>query len=313
MKISCDRLLRIYLSLMSLLLLTPVLISCTEIEIESSPTESEIAVTATPIGKARSGNLNGSTPISNSPTTTQQTAQTDELEDTGDILIFHTPVEDETYQEVHDIIKESQIFEEIAATINEVLILPNDIPVYFMECGEENAYYDPSSVEITMCYELIEGYKEIFTEDVETDEEYIAEVINAGLFTFFHELGHALVDQLELPITGREEDVVDEFAAIILLQAGEEGENAVLSGVWQFAVDAEEEAELEELTYWGEHSLDIQRYYNMACLVYGSNPEKYQFLVEDEDLPAERAEGCEYEYAQKSQSWEVLLSPYYKE
>lgn len=313
MNILRDRLRTVYATLMSLVLLNPVLISCTEIDIESSPSESEISATATPIGKARSGNLKGSTPISNSRTTIQQTAQTDELQDTGDILIFHTPVEDETYQEVHDIIKESQIFEEIAQTINNLLILPNDIPVYFMECGEENAYYDPSAVEITMCYELIERYKQIFTEEVETDEEYIAEVINAGLFTFFHELGHALVDQLALPITGREEDVVDEFAAIILLQAGEEGENAVLSGVWQFAVDAEEEAELEELTYWGEHSLDIQRYYNMACLVYGSNPEKYKFLVEDEDLPAERAEGCEYEYAQKSQSWEVLLSPYYKE
>ncbi|MCT7982192.1 DUF4344 domain-containing metallopeptidase [Laspinema sp. A4] len=313
MKILPDRLRRIYVTLMSFVVLTPVLISCTEIEIESSSTESEISATATPIGKARSGHIEGTTPASNTRIIIRQSAQTDELEDPGNILIFHTPVEDETYQEVHEIIQESEIFEEIAQTINELLILPNDIPVYFMECGEANAYYDPSTVEITMCYELIEGYKQIFTEEVETDEEYIAEVINAGLFTFFHELGHALVDQLELPITGREEDVVDEFAAIILLQAGEEGENAVLSGVWQFAVDAEEEAELEELTYWGEHSLNIQRYYNMACLVYGSNPEKYQFLVEDEDLPAERAEGCEYEYAQKSQSWEVLLSPYYQE
>ncbi|HEY9836310.1 MAG TPA: DUF4344 domain-containing metallopeptidase, partial [Vampirovibrionales bacterium] len=272
MKFLPDRVRRVYATLISLVLLNPVLISCTEIEIESSTPESKISATATPIGKARSRNGEGTSLASNSRNIIRQTGQPDEPEHTGKLLIFHTPVEDETYQEVHDIIEESQIFEEIAQTINELIILPNDIPVYFMECGEENAYYDPNTVEITMCYELIEGYKEIFTAEVETDEEYINEVINAGLFTFFHELGHALVDQLELPITGREEDVVDEFAAIILLQAGEEGENAVLSGVWQFAVDAEEEAELEDLTYWGEHSLNIQRYYNMACLVYGSNP-----------------------------------------
>lgn len=243
----------------------------------------------------------------------QQIAQLPKLKDTGDIKIFHNPVEDETYEEVHLILKNTKVFEEIAAGLNEELALPNDIEVYFQECGEENAYYDPETSQITLCYELIQRYKEIFADNAETEEEYVIEIINAALFTFFHELGHALVDRLELPITGKEEDVVDEFAALILLGSGEEGEQAALAGVLQFAVDAEEEAELEELAYWDEHSLSIQRFYNMACLVYGSNSEKYSFLVEDGDLPQERADGCEYEYAQKSNSWEILLAPYLKE
>lgn len=242
-----------------------------------------------------------------------QTAQLEPIEDKGDIYIFHEPVEDETYQEVHEIIKETEFFEEVATGINDVLTLPEDIKVYFIECGEENAYYDPETREIWMCYELVESYRQIFAEDIESDEEYVTEVINAAVFTFFHELGHALVDLLALPITGKEEDVVDEFAAIVLLAAGEDGEDAILSGLWQFYVDAEEEAELEDLAYWDEHSLSIQRFYNMACLIYGSDPEGYDFLVEDGDLPKERAESCEYEYAQKAQSWEVLLAPYIKE
>ncbi len=312
MNILRDRLGSVYFPLVSLVIFNPILISCTDIEIKFSAIGSQVSVSSISTVKARSGSPKEGDRAIHSTIKIQDTTETEEVEDTGDIQIFHRHVKDETYQEVHDIIQESEAFERIADGFNEVLILPNDIPVYFIECGEENAYYDPSTVEITMCYELIERYKEIFTAEVETEEEYIAEVINAALFTFFHELGHALVDQLELPITGREEDVVDEFAAILLLESGEEWEAAALSGVWQFAADAEEEAELEELAYWGEHSLDIQRYYNMACLVYGSNPEKYQFLVENEDLPEERADGCEYEYTQKSQSWDILLAPHYK-
>ncbi|QYO63788.1 DUF4344 domain-containing metallopeptidase [Leptolyngbya sp. 7M] len=43
--------------------------------------------------------------------------------------------------------------------------------------------------------------------DVETQAEYEDQVLNAGLFTFFYELGHTLVDQYELPITGHEKDI----------------------------------------------------------------------------------------------------------
>jgi len=63
---------------------------------------------------------------------------------------------------------------------------------------------------------------------------------------------------------------------------------------------------------WGEHSLSEQRFYNILCLVYGSNPEKFNFLVEDGDLPEERAEICPSEYERKVNSWDTLLSPYWK-
>ena len=232
-------------------------------------------------------------------------------EDRGDIQIAYQPGEDEEQEAVRQIIEESGWFDEIADDLNDNLVLPEDISVQFEACDESNAFYDPETVEISMCYELIQDYEEILEEDSDSAADREANILNAALFTFYHELGHALVDQLDLPITGREEDAVDEFAAVMLLYWDEDHE-AALSGAWQFDLDAQEAAELDELAYWGEHSLDIQRFYNVLCLIYGSDPDYYAFLVADGDLPEERAETCELEYEQKSEIWMELLDPHLK-
>ncbi|NEP13596.1 MAG: hypothetical protein F6K14_26015 [Symploca sp. SIO2C1] len=145
-----------------------------------------------------------------------------DIDDQGDVQIIYTSPEDESHEEIYEIFQETEEFDFLAEELNEAIALPRDISVRFEECDEENAFYDPETVEISMCYELIQKYKEIFADDAESDDEYVTEVIDAALFTFYHELGHALVDQLELPITGSEEDAVDELAAIILLE--EQGE-----------------------------------------------------------------------------------------
>lgn len=228
------------------------------------------------------------------------------------IEVTHRPVDDPQYQEVHDILQETEVFETIADSFSEELVLPNAIAVNFEECGEENAYYSPDDVTISMCYELIERYKAIFASENLSEDEYTEEVVNAALFTFYHELGHALVDQLNLPITGKEEDVVDEFATVVLLQDNDI--SGVLSGMYQFALDAEEtEASLDQLAFWDEHSFDSQRFYSIACLIYGSDPAEFTDLVTDEELPADRAESCPVEYERKTAAWNALLEPHYRE
>lgn len=233
------------------------------------------------------------------------------IEDTGNLSVEYVAPEDETYKEINQILQDTAIYDQIVEQLNQELAFPNDISVKFEECGEENAYYDSENVQISMCYELIQYYADVLGEEAETQEEYEDEVIYAGLFTFFHELGHALVDQYQLPITTREEDVVDNFAAILLVEAGKD--DAVIAGIDQFDIDAEEEAELEELPFWDEHSLNAQRSYNVSCIVYGSDPEKYADWVDEGWLPEDRADQCEAEYEQAVTSWETLLSPYRKE
>ncbi|MEN9226288.1 MAG: DUF4344 domain-containing metallopeptidase [Thermostichus sp. HHBFW_bins_43] len=234
------------------------------------------------------------------------------IEDEGDLILTYEASADAELEAVRLILESNGTFDKLIAGLNEELAFPQDIQVVFTECGTVNAFYDPEAVQISMCYELIAYYAALFADENTSPEELEEHVINAGLFTFFHELGHALVDQYELPITGREEDVVDEFAVLSLLEYGSEGEWAAIVGMAQFAFDAAVEAELETLAYWGEHALSAQRFYTMACLIYGSNPEQFADLVGEDGLPEERAAQCPYEYEQKYNSWTVLLEPYFK-
>lgn len=235
------------------------------------------------------------------------------VRDTGDFVVHYGETGNDDYLELEAIFKEIQLLEETVKALNDVFALPTDVAVVLRECGEVNAFYDPESHEIALCYELVEHFAQIFLQDAETDEEQEeagASLAGATMFTFFHEMGHALIDVYDLPVTGREEDAVDQLATLILLEGGEEGESAALDGASSFV--GEEEAEMEDLAFWDEHSLDEQRFYNIVCWSYGKNPEGLQDLVDDETLPANRAERCPAEYDRMSRSWESLLEPYTK-
>ena len=229
-------------------------------------------------------------------------------QDRGDLILHYEPPTDADFNEIYSILHETAFFDDLVTELNSTYIFPQDIDIVFMECGEENAFYDPDTVEIHMCYDLIRKYADIFAEEYQGD--YSNEVILASHFTFLHELGHALVDQYQLPIIAREEDVVDSFATILLLQTGEE--DAVIAGIEQFDVDAEEDEAFSELSFWGEHSLSIQRVYNIACWVYGSDPNRYADFVRDDFLPEARAEGCPEEYEQAMEGWQTLLADFIK-
>lgn len=233
------------------------------------------------------------------------------VRDTGDFVVLYE--ETDNYQEMEAIFKETRLLEDTVQELNGVFSLPANVPVVLRECGEVNAFYDSESGEISLCYELVEHYAEIFMADAETEEEQEeagTSVASATMFTFFHEMGHALIHIYDLPITGREEDAVDQLAALILLQGGEEGENAAIDGANSFVSDQEEE--MDDLAFWDEHSLDDQRFYNILCWIYGKDPEGYEYFVEDETLPANRAARCPAEYNRLSRSWESLLDPYVK-
>jgi hypothetical protein len=235
------------------------------------------------------------------------------VRDTGNFVVQYGETGNEDYQELEAVFKETRLLEDTVKELNGTFALPTDVPVVLRECGEVNAFYDPESGEISLCYELVEHYSEIFMADAQTDEEQEeagTSVASATMFTFFHEMGHALIAIYDLPVTGREEDAVDQLATMILLQGGEEGENSAIDGANSFV--GEDEEEMDDLSFWDEHSLDEQRFYNILCWIYGKDPEGYQYLVEDETLPANRAERCPAEYNRMSRSWEALLDPYVK-
>lgn len=239
----------------------------------------------------------------------------------GKFRLTYAATKNAEYRKVQALFKETGLLEEAVSGLNDTFRIPRDVEVLVRECGEANSYYEPDKHRISLCYELVSYYSDSFFADATTNEEKTdagEAVAGATLFTLFHELGHALIDLWDLPITGREEDAVDQLATIILLEGGEDGQTAALNGASAFWGNGEEDedgdsAGEEERSFWDEHSLGEQRFYNIVCWSYGSDPDGNADLIGDDWLPEDRADSCPEEYSRMAKAWDTLLSPYVKE
>ena len=242
----------------------------------------------------------------------------------GKASVRYEAPETEAFKEIMTDLKARGVLEEVADSINEEINLPVNLALVAAECGEVNAFYDPNKRQITLCYELMEFFAGLhFTdaeesaEDGEVDGDKVLDsIFGATHFVVYHEAGHALVHLLNLPITGKEEDAVDQLATLVLINADDDAStNAVLDGAYTFMLQgaaSEAEEEGAELAFWDEHSLDPQRFYNITCWMLGSDPETFASFVEDEMLPEARAVRCPGEWEQISNAWGTLLKPYFK-
>ena len=217
-------------------------------------------------------------------------------------LVYNTATK---YQGLQQRFQKSKIFEGVVAGLNQQkLNLPVEIPVIFTDCGEANAFYIPKKQQVIMCYELFEYMAIVFNKSGLSTEAAVQKSVSAGTFILYHEVGHALVDVLQLPITGKEEDTVDDFAAILLLDSNNnEADEIVLNASLFFSAQT-------DTPYWDEHSFGQQRFYNLVCLLYGKNPEQYGGIAQKVGLGESRAVRCPGEYEQKVLSWQRLLAPH---
>lgn len=249
--------------------------------------------------------------VSKNTGTNESGLETQEIADRGDFKVVYSPVTNQDYLKYERMFKDEQIFENEAQVLNERLSLPYDININIAECGEENAFYDPSTKQIVMCYELLDHLADVFYDYVETDTEMGIAVLDSMYFAFYHEVGHMVIDIYDLPATGNPEDNADQVSTLILLNSGESGINSILQGANWFFIKSEK-SNIDESVFADIHSPDKRRYYNLLCWIYGSDQQNGESLITDRGLPEDRAFGCEDEYARMSNAWDRLLSQYFK-
>lgn len=134
-------------------------------------------------------------------------------------------------------------------------------------------------------------------------------------FVLLHEIAHLIIAEKQIPIIGPVENAADYIATTILVR----GENFdvddpealrrfahsaadAFSSSWQKSSERK-----RAVPYWDNHSLDIQRYYTVLCLLYGSAPNEQNNILMSEALPEQRAAGCpvEYEMALRGVKWMI--------
>jgi len=143
-------------------------------------------------------------------------------------------------------------------------------------------------------------------------ENAVAFVVGNMLFVLLHELAHAVIADLEIPVLGWVEDAADQFAILRMLWVGSAFTHRVLADAtkgWFFSARRDRK-EGEPLAFYDEHSLDQQRAYHIVCLMVGHNPNEMVDLANEMKLPDDRRESCKKDFAQASSSWTVALKPH---
>ena len=213
-------------------------------------------------------------------------------------------------------------FKHAVARINEQLDLPQDLRVRLVGTREaarhqvESPTYVPHDRTVYFPYSFPDRSRDDLDRfghpDLPKAED--DEVLrDAMLFVLYHELTHGLIDTLDLPTVGGEEADADSLATVFAIASGRGGQGQAVP----LSASALDEAEGERkgppgiAEYADDHELDQQRAVDALCLVYGSDPKKYRYLVGGrEGLSARRAELCEFDYAQELRSWRRLLDDF---
>jgi hypothetical protein len=143
-------------------------------------------------------------------------------------------------------------------------------------------------------------------------KELVEFTVGNVLFVLAHEMGHVLINELSLPVVGREEDAADSFAAVMALEmASTFSERVLIEAAKGWALSSKrDKREGNELAFYDEHGLDLQRAYNVVCMMVGSDPERFKSLAAEAKLPEERHAPCVREYKTTAWSWDVLLKPH---
>lgn len=216
--------------------------------------------------------------------------------------------EKEAHESYRKLLEQNRVFEKFAEGLNKTIRIPEQVDIQLVSCNTVNAFYDPNGKRIIVCYELIDYFLSVFKPVAKNDEELGSAVFGAVAFAFFHEVGHALIHQLDLPAVGREEDSSDQIATLTLIGTGDEGVGMALSGAYWFQL---QQKGGNETPFWDEHAFDGQRFYNIVCLIYGSDPGKYGNFVNTGTLPEARAKRCPEEYAKIGKAWTKLLAGHF--
>jgi hypothetical protein len=217
--------------------------------------------------------------------------------------------EDSSLRHSYEELRRRKLFEEMAASLT-FLRLPSSLTLRAMQCGEPNATYDPADYSVSLCYELVDELVHEAPRAAAKGLTVDDAIVGPLVFILLHEIAHAIFDLLHLPVLGHEEDAADQVAAYALLRAGPEFAKRILAGAaWMYAHGAEARTP-DESDFSDVHALDSQRFYNVLCLAYGSDPEEYAAAAGEHRLPADRAEGCAGEFKQVQAAVEQLIAPH---
>jgi hypothetical protein len=132
------------------------------------------------------------------------------------------------------------------------------------------------------------------------------------LFVLNHEMAHAAITQMGLPVVGKMEDAADSYATLRVLGIGSDFSHRVLitAAKGWFLAERRDQGTGNNVEFYDDHGLNQQRAYQIVCLMVGSDEDKFKDLANESKLPEDRQGSCAGDYSNAAYSWDLLLKPH---
>ncbi|WMD18083.1 DUF4344 domain-containing metallopeptidase [Achromobacter seleniivolatilans] len=140
---------------------------------------------------------------------------------------------------------------------------------------------------------------------------------------FLHEFGHALIGELELPSTGAEEDAVDIYSALQIVEptmypSDDKNLNTMVRDAatyaalqWYYSGKVAEKKGASATSAWqDEHTGDLKRFRNMLCIMYGGNPSVFESVAQHVGFEDRTKARCSDEFQKQNRAWRRILAPH---
>lgn len=243
------------------------------------------------------------------------------IQSTVEISYQEPPASKPELKAIYAELKELRVLERLQLFLSP-LKLKRNLQVVAADC-QGNLYkpYRPGGP-VTVCYEYVQlidvvaGGRSwgavgpaLVTRRMFTVGPFVQEVL--------HDVALAVFDIEEVPVWGNTEFAADNVAAFIMLQFGTEVASTTVLGSAYFLNQLE-----RAVRYSPEYLGDIrptvrQRYYNLLCVAFGSDPVKFANFVpvnrpeQITDLSVDRSERCVRDYPVLRYAFsEAILKPY---
>ena len=234
---------------------------------------------------------------------------------TDHVRIVYGDATDERHAAIRQAMQERRILEVAGGLLN-AFRLPRELAIEARGCnGRETAWY--AFDKAVFCYEYVELiYRHSPKVATPGGVQRADAIVGSVLDTILHEAGHGVIEMLDIPVLGREEDAADFFSVYLMLQFPPEDAKRLIEGV-AFTMGSEGRQDLETKMrppmFAGPHGMNAQRHFNVLCLAYGANPALFGHAVPP-GLPPWRAEqSCGDEWSLLRRAFSKVILPHVDE
>jgi hypothetical protein len=219
-------------------------------------------------------------------------------------VVEYPPVQDASAARMRESLIASGRFERMSRGLNSWIRMPRQVTLRAMECTSSDIRWNGEDHTLELCYRMLTRLSGI----IAGEDSLVRALSDAHFFMTLHGVAHAIVDELNLSVGTDPEAGIDELTALLLMAgAGEDGSVRALQGITTLQ---RADAGWGEWAYATAHGLQPARFQNVACLLYGVNPDRFGTVRQAGLLAAGSQQRCRTGGTRMLDVWSRRLGRY---